>query len=201
MELANGMVLSKFHKSKPDKRLNERDAAMIFKQIVESVEYCHQNLIFHRDLKTENIMVDKEKNVKLIDFGFSLRQRSLGRLSLFCGTPNYMSPEVILKKEYYGGPNDIWALGVLLFRISSGRFPFVGKCLQFLSFFFEKILIFLSGKDDKSLHRKIINLDYRPSSRFSRDLTNLIRTILIFDPKKRPTCSKILEHPWLQNIR
>lgn len=127
MELAGGMVLSKFHKSRPDKRLPEKEAAIIFKQILVGLEYCHDNLIFHRDLKTENVMVDKQMNVKLIDFGFSLRQRSLGKLSLFCGTPNYMSPEVILKKEYYGAPNDVWALGVLLFRITSGRFPFVGK--------------------------------------------------------------------------
>ena len=79
-------------------------------------------------------MVDKYKRVKLIDFGFSLRQKSLGRLSLFCGTPNYMSPEVILKKEYYGGPNDVWALGVMLFRICSGRFPFVGNFVVFEPF-------------------------------------------------------------------
>merc|ERR1712032_472472 len=118
--------------------------AYIFKQVVEGIRYCHSNLIFHRDLKTENIMIDPLKKVKIIDFGFSVRQKQLGRLSLFCGTPNYMSPELILKKEYMGGPSDVWALGVLLFRISSGRFPFVGK-------------------DDKSLHRKIVNVDFKPS--------------------------------------
>lgn len=72
-------------------------------------------------------MITKVKKIKIIDFGFSVRQKNVGKLSLFCGTPNYMSPEVILKKEYLGGPSDVWALGVMLFRISSGRFPFVGK--------------------------------------------------------------------------
>ena len=132
MDLAKGDVLSKYHKSKPNRRLDEIDAAYVFKQIIQAVQYCHQNLIYHRDLKTENIMVDKYRRVKLIDFGFSVRQKSVGKLSLFCGTPNYMSPEVVLKKEYYGAANDIWALGVLLFRICSGRFPFTGKGFHFV---------------------------------------------------------------------
>lgn len=126
MELAEGVMLSDYHKSKATRRLAEEESAYIFRQIVQAIKYCHDNNIFHRDLKTENIMVDEAKQVKLIDFGFSVRQRDVGKLNLFCGTPNYMAPELILKKEYFGGPSDIWALGVLLFRISSGRFPFVG---------------------------------------------------------------------------
>lgn len=73
MELASGVMLSKYAKSRPSKRLDEADAAYIFKQIVKSIDYCHKNLIFHRDLKTENVMVDKYRRVKIIDFGFSLR--------------------------------------------------------------------------------------------------------------------------------
>lgn len=128
MELGNGIPLSNYHKSKPDRKLIEKDAAFVFKQLIESVDYCHKNLIFHRDLKTENVLIDKLRRVKLIDFGFSVRQKSLGRLNLFCGTPNYMAPEIIMKKEYYGGPSDVWALGVMLFRITSGNFPFVNFC-------------------------------------------------------------------------
>lgn len=185
MELAEGEMLSDYHKRMANKRLSEKESGAIFKQIVKGMEYCHQNLVFHRDLKTENIMIAKNKKVKIIDFGFSVRQKNLGKLNLFCGTPNYMSPELILKKEYFGGPSDVWALGVMLFRICSGRFPFVGN-----------IRTLIIGKDDKSLHKKIINIDFKHSSSFAPDLIDLLDQILVYDPKKRPTCSQILEHRW-----
>ncbi len=77
----------------------------------------------HRDIKLENILiVQKTGQVKLIDFGFSCLSKE--RLKIFCGTPSYMSPEIVSKKEYYGGPADIWACGVLLYNLLCGNFPF-----------------------------------------------------------------------------
>ena len=81
-------------------------------------------------------------------------QKFPSKLNLFCGTPNYMSPEIILKKEYFGGPSDVWALGILLYRITAGYFPFVGK-------------------SDKELHKKIVELDFTYSSRASDALRSL----------------------------
>ena len=73
MELADGVMLSDYHKGMAGRRLAETDSAYIFKQVIEGIRYCHSNLIFHRDLKTENIMIDPLKKVKIIDFGFSVR--------------------------------------------------------------------------------------------------------------------------------
>lgn len=126
MDLADGQVLSQYYKSQPNKRLSEQEAAGIFKQIVEAMAYCHRNGVYHRDIKTENVLIDKYKKIKIIDFGFSVKSTPNTKLTLFCGTPNYMSPEIILKKEYLGGPSDSWALGVLLFVIAAGYFPFKG---------------------------------------------------------------------------
>jgi serine/threonine protein kinase len=127
MDLAEGLILSQYYKAQRDARLPEPEAARIFSQIVEAVGYLHKNGIFHRDLKTENVMIDSGKKIKIIDFGFSVKAEPMQRLNLFCGTPNYMSPEIILKKDYYGGPSDIWALGVLLYVICAGHFPFKGN--------------------------------------------------------------------------
>lgn len=84
----------------------------------------------HRDIKLENIMVDAVEeakcSVKLIDFGFAIRIPSWKKLNIFCGTPTYMSPEITKKHEYFGKPADIWSLGVVLFSLLCGRFPFKG---------------------------------------------------------------------------
>jgi serine/threonine protein kinase len=127
MDLAEGQVLSQFYKSQANKRISEGEAAFIFKQIVEAMAYCHRVGVYHRDIKTENVLIDKYKKIKIIDFGFSVKSSPTTKLTLFCGTPNYMSPEIILKREYYGGPSDTWALGVLLFVITAGYFPFKGR--------------------------------------------------------------------------
>lgn len=71
----------------------------------------------------DNILIDAEGNIKLIDFGFATIAPK-GKLKLFCGTPSYMSPEIVLKKEYKGDAADIWAVGVVLFTLVSGTFPF-----------------------------------------------------------------------------
>ena len=78
----------------------------------------------HRDLKLENIIFDDNKNVHLIDFGFSTCVPYNQKLKIFCGTPSYMCPEIVMKKEYLGPPTDIWACGILLYALLCGQFPF-----------------------------------------------------------------------------
>ena len=87
----------------------------------------HANLICHRDLKLENILVSDRQRVKIIDFGFSIRTPEDVNLKIFCGTSSYMSPEIVRKSEYSGFKADIWALGVVLYVMLTGRFPFKAK--------------------------------------------------------------------------
>ena len=75
----------------------------------------------------ENILVSDRKRVKIIDFGFGIRTKEDVNLKIFCGTSSYMSPEITRKSEYNGYKADIWALGVVLYVLLTGRFPFVGK--------------------------------------------------------------------------
>lgn len=72
-------------------------------------------------------MTEDQRNVKLIDFGFSTCIPNEKKIKIFCGTPSYMAPEIVNKIEYSGPPADIWALGVLLYALLNGRFPFKGR--------------------------------------------------------------------------
>jgi serine/threonine protein kinase len=92
-----------------------------------ALEYLHERHITHRDVKLENIIIDKREQTKLIDFGFCCNCTPDARLKVFCGTPSYMSPEIVQRKEYYGPPTDIWATGILLYAMLCGRFPFKGN--------------------------------------------------------------------------
>ena len=71
-------------------------------------------------------MVNENYEVKIIDFGFSLFTTKNKKLNLHCGTPSYMAPELVAKKDYLGSPVDIWALGVLLYKMLTGYYPFNG---------------------------------------------------------------------------
>ena len=126
MDYAGSTSLYSYLKKKENRKCEESEAKNFFHQIVEAIHYSHENDIIHRDIKMENIIIDKNKTVKVIDYGFGLMIPSDRFLNLLCGTPFYMSPEIVSKKNYTGKPCDVWALGVLLYYIVCGTFPFKG---------------------------------------------------------------------------
>ena len=135
MEFVSEVSLSSYIKSLPNKTVNETQAKPIIKSISEALKYLHSKNVVHRDIKMENILIGEASDVKLIDFGFSIAIDTNQKLSIFCGTPSYMAPEIVNREPYSFGA-DIWALGVLIYRIIKGEFPF-------------------KGCDDKQLFRKI----------------------------------------------
>lgn len=106
--------------------MGEDQARFFFKQLCESLKYIHSQGIVHRDLKLDNILIDDRNNLKLIDFGFSICVDKDQKLKIFCGTPSFMAPEIVQKKDYNGFATDIWSLGVILFVMLSGGYPFKG---------------------------------------------------------------------------
>ena len=111
-----------------EKPMSEDLARYVFKQILDGVEHIHKCGIVHRDLKIENILIDKDYNIKLTDFGFAGPLKGNGRngmLTTKLGTPNYLAPEIIMKQPYYGEKTDIFACGVVLFVLVSFYFPFI----------------------------------------------------------------------------
>lgn len=82
----------------------------------------------HRDLKLENILYDGEtRQIKIIDFGFSLETKKEQKLDTYCGTPHYMDPDIVKKVPYSAFAADIWAAGVILYIIYVGSLPFFGE--------------------------------------------------------------------------
>ena len=114
------------------------------RQLIDAVSYIHDQNIAHRDIKLENILLTKSGVVKLIDFGFAIS--SNGPLKTFCGTPTYMAPELVRRAEYFGPSVDKWALGVLIYRMVSGWYPFRGIFLESKT---------KSAQKDRELYRKI----------------------------------------------
>jgi len=91
--------------------------------LIDSVSFLHSRGIVHRDIKLENLILTGEA-IKLIDFGFALVSKPDESLKLLCGTPAYMPPEMLLKKEYRGPPIDIWTCGVVFYALLTGGLPF-----------------------------------------------------------------------------
>ena len=134
MEYVDGKSLYSLVKSQPHRRLKESHAFIIFKQLMEGINYCHDRCITHRDIKLENVLITRAGIVKIIDFGFTTCIPNEKRVKLFCGTPCYMAPEIVTKQEYCGPPVDIWASGILLYVLLCGTFPFKGSIFFSIKF-------------------------------------------------------------------
>lgn len=122
LEYIEGKTLASFLKKAP----TEDQVKSISRQLLAAIGCMHSNSIAHRDLKLDNIMIDEanDNRVVLIDFGFATSCEK--KLKMFCGTPSYMSPEIVKRSWYSGSKADIWALGVILYRMATGVFPFRG---------------------------------------------------------------------------
>ncbi|XP_067928675.1 calcium/calmodulin-dependent protein kinase type II delta chain-like isoform X5 [Watersipora subatra] len=164
---------------------SEADASHCMQQILESVGYCHDNMVVHRDLKPENLLLaSKHKGaaVKLADFGLAIDVKGEQQAWFgFAGTPGYLSPEV-LKKDPYGKPVDIWACGVILYILLVGYPPFWDE-------------------DQHKLYHQIKAgaYDY-PSPEWDTvtpDAKNLINSMLAVNPARRITAIDALKHPWI----
>ena len=133
MEYVEGGDLFDEIKRGENERLGEEKSRYYFQQIITALEYCHNKNIIHRDLKPENILFDqKENRIKISDFGLAtiLKEKD-EKLSDFCGTTNYIAPEIIKETGkifssggYSGQPADIWSSGVILYNMVSGENPF-----------------------------------------------------------------------------
>ncbi len=151
----------------------------------------------HRDLKPDNILVEDSMqsgkmsyNVKIIDFGFSISMQGQKKLKTFCGTPSYMSPEIVMKREYDGKSADLWALGILLFNMIYGRCPFRAQT--------ERELYKLIAKGVFSFPDEVYKTDEFRVLQVSSKLKQLIRKILVHKEQGRATCEEILSHEWLR---
>lgn len=181
LEYLAGGSLHYYLKRSPNRHFTESESKRLFRQILSAMEYCHSMNVTHRDLKLENILLDDRRNIKLIDFGFATCFPNDRKAKIFCGTPSYMSPEIVARKDYYGPPADIWALGVLLFVMMSGSYPF-------------------KGRDDKDLYRKIIRGQFEIPQVITAAPRALIHRMMSVDPSRRPSVKELLSDAWLNGL-
>ena len=127
MENGPQKMLNDFSKNYHHQKILEYEAKIIFQQIVEAVDYLHDINIIHRDLKMQNILINEKFEIKLIDFGFANFYNKKKKFNVYCGTPSYMAPELACRIPYDGKASDVWSLGVLLYIMLTGDFPFKGE--------------------------------------------------------------------------
>ncbi|XP_045647188.1 serine/threonine-protein kinase Chk2 isoform X1 [Ursus americanus] len=173
-----------------NKRLKEATCKLYFYQMLLAVQYLHENGIIHRDLKPENVLLSSQKEdclIKITDFGQS---KILGETSLMrtlCGTPTYLAPEVLnsFGTAGYNRAVDCWSLGVILFICLSGYPPFSEHKTQ------------VSLKDQITSGK--FNFIPEVWTEVSEKALDLVKKLLIVDPKVRFTTEEALRHPWLQD--
>lgn len=123
-EYIEGETLAK-RLTKTQKPFSEEDAAFILHQLASAIYHCHSNNIVHRDIKPDNIMIDKDLNITLIDFGLSKVFSKKKLLRSKAGSPLYMAPEI--SQEKYSNKVDTWSFGILMYILLSARLPFSGR--------------------------------------------------------------------------
>ncbi|ORX78973.1 Pkinase-domain-containing protein [Basidiobolus meristosporus CBS 931.73] len=158
--------------------LNEPCGRSIFKKLLLAVEYIHKKRYVHRDLKLENILLDKNLDPKIIDFGFTRGIQSRRLLDTYCGSLAYVAPEVIAGGQYSGQESDVWSLGVILYTIMCGYLPF-------------------DDEDESVMQRLIVNADVSFPEGFPKECQDLISGVLKKNPMDRLTVEEILKHPWM----
>jgi len=168
------------------KSFTEGDASYIMRQLVEALDYLHQQGIVHRDLKLENLLLVKKDSleIKLADFGLS-RIYSGKKMQTACGTPFYIAPDII-KGKGYGPEVDMWAAGVILYVLLSGRLPFAAeKNNQLFKMILGGELVFKSPQFDT----------------VSDQAKDLISRLIVVLPENRFNARQVLDHPFIRVIQ
>ncbi|KAA8494586.1 putative serine/threonine-protein kinase [Porphyridium purpureum] len=161
--------------------LSKDEALDFFQQIIQGLEYCHRRLICHRDMKPENLLLDRNLMLKICDFGMTNLNPPGTFLETSCGSPHYAAPEVVSGDMYNGLEADIWSLGVILYAMLTGRLPF----------------------DDDNIQRLLAKVQrgvYHLPNDMDPECKVIVRGMLNVDPAKRLTIEEIKQSAWFNSV-
>ncbi|KAL0422266.1 UNVERIFIED_CONTAM: Serine/threonine-protein kinase SRK2A [Sesamum latifolium] len=171
-------------------RFSEDEARYFFQQLISGVNYCHSMQICHRDLKLENTLLDGSPapRLKICDFGYSKSSLLHSRPKSTVGTPAYIAPEVLSRREYDGKLADVWSCGVTLYVMLVGAYPFEDQ---------------EDPKNFRKTIQRIMAVQYRIPDyvHISQDCRHLLSRIFVATASRRISIKEIKSHPWfLKNL-
>ena len=183
--LPNGTLFTKIHKNK---HLNEKESFHYFIQMTNAITFLHENDFVHRDIKPENILLDENNNIKLCDFGWCVSLHQNEKRTTFCGTFEYMAPEIVCE-ENYDAAVDIWALGILLYEMLHGYSPF-------------RSLEQNDEEEYKGIFRNILKMEYTINEKLniSKECVQLIKLLLEGDSGERISAMEIYFCSWVKKF-
>ncbi|XP_031624983.1 calcium/calmodulin-dependent protein kinase type 1 isoform X2 [Contarinia nasturtii] len=181
MELVTGGEL--FDRIVEKGSYTEKDASGLIRQVLEAVDYMHEQGVVHRDLKPENLLyysADEDSKIMISDFGLSKMEDS-GIMATACGTPGYVAPEVLAQKPY-GKAVDVWSIGVISYILLCGYPPFYDE-------------------NDANLFAQILKGEFEFDSPYWDEISDsakdFIQNLMCVNVDKRYTCKQALAHPWI----
>ncbi|CAG7709739.1 unnamed protein product [Allacma fusca] len=182
LELCHNGEVQRFLK-RSNSVMSEDDACTILSQVVEGLLYLHSHQIVHRDISLANLLLTRDMNVKIADFGLATQlMRPDEKHLTMCGTPNYISPEVATRGAH-GLETDVWGLGVLMYSILVGKAPF-------------------DAEDGiKSTLTRVVMAEVKYPPYLSIEARDLIKSLLRKNPNERIKLQAILEHPFMRKFR
>jgi serine/threonine-protein kinase SRK2 len=202
-------------------RFSEDEARYFFQQLICGVSYCHFMQICHRDLKLENTLLDGNPapRLKICDFGYSKSSLLHSKPKSTVGTPAYIAPEVLSRREYDGKMADVWSCGVTLYVMLVGAYPFEDpddpkNFRKTIGVFFHSLvhqtlntellhLVMINIICVLILFQRIVSIQYQIPEyvHISQDCRQLLSRIFVANPAKRITIREIRNHPWfLKNL-
>lgn len=173
-------VGGELYKKLQDKgRFDERNSARMIVQMADALNYCHSKSVIHRDIKPENLLLGKNGEVKLADFGWSVHAPSSRRKTM-CGTLDYLPPEIV-KQEEHDEKVDVWSLGILLYEFLVGEPPF-------------------DAPSHAATYARIKAVDVKFPYFVKDDARDLIKRFLVRDPRRRISLDEVRKHPWVHRV-
>ncbi|XP_043288364.1 neither inactivation nor afterpotential protein C isoform X2 [Venturia canescens] len=182
MDLVRGLVAS-------DKKMREEHIAYILKEVIKALVHLHENNVIHRDVQGSNILLTKEGEVRLVDFGLTrMIKGEMGKRNTSIGSPCWMAPEVVMSNAEppvgYGSRADVWAIGITAIELADGKPPFQDM------------------HPTRALFQIVRNPPpglYRPAN-WSQNFNDFIAECLEKNPDNRPFMAEIMEHPFLSEL-
>ncbi|PWN45792.1 Pkinase-domain-containing protein [Ceraceosorus guamensis] len=174
------------------KYLKERDACRLFAQLISGVSYLHKKKIVHRDLKLENLLLDRNRNVIITDFGFAnnFEDRRDDLMATSCGSPCYAAPELVVQDGLYAGSAvDVWSCGVILYAMLAGYLPFDDDPNN------------PDGDNINLLYKYIMATPLSFPEYISAEPRDLLSKMLVPDPRRRADLQGVMAHSWLAPYR